>query len=86
MCQTKEGQVYYIFKRNFVSNRPCIARGLILWSEGEMLSTERKQYKSLLIDKDSWKKLKQIALEEEKTLIQVIRDLLILREQTHRSS
>ncbi len=51
-----------------------------------MLSTERKQYKSLLIDKDSWKKLKQIALEEEKTLIQVIRDLLILREQTHRSS
>jgi len=46
------------------------------------MAVERKQYKSLLIDKDSWKKLKQIALEEEKTLIQVIRDLLVLREQS----
>lgn len=47
------------------------------------MGTQRTQYKSLLIDKESWKKLKQIALEEEKTLIQVIKDLLVLREQTH---
>lgn len=51
--------------------------------ESLMMGTQRTQYKSLLIDKESWKKLKQIALEEEKTLIQVIRDLLVLREQTH---